>query len=265
MLTSADLRGALDVGAVAAACRTMVDVAEQLMPALARLCRADLVVHHQICLDTLTEVDVPWPAPAFDLEAIAAFAVVQHEHPLIRHFSTVDERGAVRISDLVTRREWRSSAVYSASHRSLGVDDQMALVLGARDGCHHAMSVTRRGRSFAERDRDLLLLLRPLVAGAVRTGLACSTSYSAIRVGPEPTVLVARGEVLPLPRNGLTPREWEVLALLATGLTSAQAGRRLGISARTVDKHVEHLHGKLGATCRVDAVARGRELLQPSW
>lgn len=52
---------------------------------------------------------------------------------------------------------------------------------------------------------------------------------------------------------------------MATGLTSAQAGRRLGISARTVDEHVEHVHAELGATCRLDAVARARELRQPSW
>ncbi|MEJ5943727.1 helix-turn-helix transcriptional regulator [Pseudokineococcus basanitobsidens] len=265
MLTSADLRDALDVAATAAACRSMTDVADHLLPALAHLCRADAVVHHQISLLTLVEVDLAWPAGVLALDRVAAFAAVQVQHPLIRHFSTVEERGAVRISDLVPRREWRSSPVYTASHRGFGADDQMSTVLGARDGCHHAMSVVRAGRPFADRDRDLLLLLRPHVAAAVRTGLADGTPYTAVQVGPEPKVLVARGEVLPAPHDDLTPREWQVLELVATGLTSTQVGRRLGITGRTVDKHVEHLHAKLGASCRLDAVARGRALRQPSW
>lgn len=265
MLTGADLRECLAVAATAVACRTMADVVEELLPALSGLCRAEVVVHHQICLETLTEVDVAWPASVLSPDRVAAFAAVQDQHPLIRHFSSVDERGAVRISDLVPRREWRSSAVYRASHRSLGVDDQMSVVLGARDGCSHAMSVTRSGRPFSDRDRDVLLLVRPHVAAALRACLASGTPYAAVRVGPDPVVLVARGEVLPPPHGSLTAREWEVLSLLAAGLTSTQAGRRLGISARTVDKHVEHLHAKLGATCRLDAVARGRELLQPAW
>ncbi|WP_298990234.1 response regulator transcription factor [uncultured Pseudokineococcus sp.] len=265
MLTSADLREALDVSATAAACRSMEELAEQLLPALAHLCRAELVVHHQIRLDTLLEVDLPWPPSALTTEGVAAFAAVQHLHPLIRHFAAVDERGAVRVSDLLPRRAWRSSPVYSASHRALGADDQLSLVLGARDGCHHALSLARRGRPFTDRDRDLAVLLRPHVAAALRRALTSGTPYRAVRVGPRPEVLVARGEVLPPARPALTAREWEVLGLLTTGLTSVQAGRRLGISGRTVDKHVEHLHAKLGATCRLDAVARGRELLRPRW
>ena len=44
---------------------------------------------------------------------------------------------------------------------------------------------------------------------------------------------------------GLTPRETDVLRLLATGLTDAQIGEELVISPRTVGKHVESIYGKL--------------------
>ena len=59
---------------------------------------------------------------------------------------------------------------------------------------------------------------------------------------------------------GLTPRELEVLRLVAEGLTSQAAGRRLRISARTVDKHRENIHRKLGRHDRLSMVQRAQEL-----
>jgi LuxR family transcriptional regulator, maltose regulon positive regulatory protein len=58
----------------------------------------------------------------------------------------------------------------------------------------------------------------------------------------------------------LSERELEVLRLVAHGLTNQQIADRLVISVRTVKKHVENIHGKLGAQNRTDAVARGRAL-----
>jgi DNA-binding NarL/FixJ family response regulator len=54
----------------------------------------------------------------------------------------------------------------------------------------------------------------------------------------------------------LTPREIEVLELLAEGLPNREIGRRLGISDQTVKFHVASISGKLGAANRTDAVRR---------
>ena len=58
----------------------------------------------------------------------------------------------------------------------------------------------------------------------------------------------------------LTGRELEILALLATGESNKRIARRLFISLDTVKKHVSDVLGKLGASNRTEAVARGREL-----
>ena len=55
----------------------------------------------------------------------------------------------------------------------------------------------------------------------------------------------------------LTPREAEVLAAIADGLSNKAAARRLGISHHTVKFHVESLFRKLGAVTRADAVSKG--------
>jgi len=58
----------------------------------------------------------------------------------------------------------------------------------------------------------------------------------------------------------LTPREREILGLLAEGLTMQQIGRRLSISPRTVETHVAKLYRKLAVRTRVQAIARAASL-----
>lgn len=57
------------------------------------------------------------------------------------------------------------------------------------------------------------------------------------------------------PFEPLTPREREVLALVAEGLTNQGIAERLGVSFSTSRTHVEHLRSKLGARSRAEAVA----------
>jgi DNA-binding NarL/FixJ family response regulator len=56
--------------------------------------------------------------------------------------------------------------------------------------------------------------------------------------------------------EALTPRELEVLSLLAEGLPNKAIARRLDISDQTVKFHVAAIYGKLGAANRTDAVRR---------
>jgi pimeloyl-ACP methyl ester carboxylesterase len=57
----------------------------------------------------------------------------------------------------------------------------------------------------------------------------------------------------------LTPREREILDVIASGQTNAEIASRLGISAKTVRNHVSLIFGKLGVHNRAQAVARARD------
>lgn len=74
---------------------------------------------------------------------------------------------------------------------------------------------------------------------------------------PRPT----RQDVLPdAPVEDLTPREQQVLQLLAEGLANKMIAQRLGISDHTVKFHVNAIMTKLNAQSRTEAVVRATRL-----
>jgi DNA-binding CsgD family transcriptional regulator len=63
---------------------------------------------------------------------------------------------------------------------------------------------------------------------------------------------------------GLTPREIEVLRLIAAGHTAKEAARLLDIAPKTADHHIQNLYSKIGVKTRAGAAlfALERGLLQ---
>lgn len=72
--------------------------------------------------------------------------------------------------------------------------------------------------------------------------------------------LVARGRDRDHMRGSLSPRELEVLQLLADGVTTRAIAQQLGISYSTVRTHVRSISHKLGARSMLNAVVTAREL-----
>jgi DNA-binding NarL/FixJ family response regulator len=69
-------------------------------------------------------------------------------------------------------------------------------------------------------------------------------------------VLSAVGHRVPRRREGpagLTPREVEVLKLLAQGLSNKEIAARLVISPKTAGNHIEHIYSKIDASSRATA------------
>ena len=64
----------------------------------------------------------------------------------------------------------------------------------------------------------------------------------AVPAGPSPTY-----------PDGLTNREVEILRLVASGSTNREIALELVLSARTVERHITNIYGKIGARRRADA------------
>ena len=55
--------------------------------------------------------------------------------------------------------------------------------------------------------------------------------------------------------DGLTPREAEVLRLIAAGATNADIAERLGLSIHTIERHAANLYRRIGVHSRAEAAA----------
>lgn len=76
------------------------------------------------------------------------------------------------------------------------------------------------------------------------------------RTGRVATKLAMEAQAHPA---GLTPREVEVLCLVADGLSNREIAERLYLSVRTVERHITNIYGKIEVTNRVDAAAFARQ------
>ncbi|GAA1947886.1 hypothetical protein GCM10009738_21540 [Kitasatospora viridis] len=179
------------------------------------------------------------PRDLLDAEALAAFYRHAGSDPLFVHTNT-GPGVPLRRSDLQSRTEFHRSGTYAEALRPIGAEYQLATAFpagwaagGRRTVC---LVVHRSASDFADADLETALLLRTRL------------SHALGRLAPPPVPL----------RSALTVREAAVLDLLAEGLTDRQIGRRLAVSARTVDKHLEHAYAKLQVHSRVAAAARWR-------
>jgi DNA-binding NarL/FixJ family response regulator len=156
----------------------------------------------------------------------------------------------------VRRRSALSRVVAEAGHLVVGAQDAADVVLADGDS---APGETRRvvilGSAGDDRagvlSRDagadqIDAAIRAVSAGLiVRLPDAMDAGFGAMRETDGHTLL--------------TPRELEVLATLAEGMTNKAIARRLNISLHTVKFHVESLFRKLGARTRTEAVAKASE------
>lgn len=118
-----------------------------------------------------------------------------------------------------------------------------ALALGARGVLYRDAGSARLAAALAAVARGLTVL---------DSGLA--ETFLEAQAGSPPA------EEPDAPVEPLTPREIEVLQLLAQGLSNKLIGKSLGISEHTAKFHVNAILGKLGAQGRTDAVVRAARL-----
>ena len=123
---------------------------------------------------------------------------------------------------------------------------ERALELGGPERFH---------RVFMRDGAALRPWLREAVARGAHRGIARRLHAAVVGSGPENGP--GTGQRLESP---LTPREVEVMRLVAAGLRNKEIADQLFISTSTVKRHIANIYAKLGATHRAEAVAKANSL-----
>ena len=136
---------------------------------------------------------------------------------------------------------------------------RVVFLTGRPSGDELVEAVLAGAVGYLSRDVDadrLPEILRAVLAGEI----ALPRRYSQHLVDALRRRDVRRGRLAARTDARLTDREWEVLEMLAEDLSTAEIGRRLGISAVTARRHIASLVSKLGVADRAGAA----ELLRRS-
>ena len=251
-----------------------------MLEEVAQLVGADGATLTRIDLRTGHEVVVMWPTERADSDRLQGYASASAGHPLRPPLAdqarSATDPHPVRISDVLSGREWRRSALYATSHH--GVQDQMSVLLGAHRWHVQAVTLSRYQGVFTDRQLELLRagrvqltaafhrttrLIRPLLqltpelrwtAGAMAIPVADVRRRQADAPVDVASVRVESAGRQPVSAaNAPTERQREILSLVAHGMTDAQIGRRLGLTTATVSKHLSRAYSRTGVPNRTAA------------
>ena len=212
-----------------------------------RLIGGDLASFNEIELDTglyrvlIDQDEHAWTALA------PAFARHMHEHPVIAHVAATGDSRPYAISDFLRQWEFRRLALSGELFAPLGFTDQLSTTLQAIPGHRVVGLAINRAGHFTERDRLLLDALREHLITAYRNSTLYSHALGTSGVDEE--LSAHAGQAL----ERLTPRQLEVLGLIADGCTNAQIALMLDMRTGTVKKHVEHILQRLQTPTRIAA------------
>jgi DNA-binding CsgD family transcriptional regulator len=206
-----------------------------VLTALADLIPSDACVGYQEAdisgkFRAVETLDVGKPVARKTEKALHAFGWQNPMHCRLH----AHETQVLRLSDLLGRRQKRRLEYDAAVWQTYGIDDALRVWLPAPYGRARSVYLERSGKNYTDREVAMLAVMRPYLVRARQSAALRRASAEAV---------------------ALTPRESEVLALIAEGRTNNEIAQLLTISPFTVRQHVENIFGKLGVTTRAAAVA----------
>lgn len=241
--------------------RAILDVLEHVLGAheVDEFARALLVGLHRVVPSDYVSLngispdpDEIWAItnPRTPEELFPEFQRLAFENPLIARLQRTQDGRAYRWSDEVSLEELRGLEIHRAVYSHMELDYQIAFTLPAERDHFLGVALSRRHQDFTDDERDLLNAARPFLIQTYRSVVA----FDRIRRRMRPAVVPLDGEAREL--LGLTPREAEVLSAVIAGHSNQEAADDLGLSVRTVQKHLERAFRKLGVRSRTEAAAQ---------
>lgn len=222
----------------------------ELLRALHRAVPSDWVSLTDIGADPDTIWGLVDPPLTITIEQQQAFSRYAYQNPLIERIAQTRDGRAIRFSDLITPEKLHAREIYTQYYSLVGVEHQIAFTLPHDKDRILGVALSRRANAedFSDGERDLLNEARPFLIQAYRNAVR----YSELLATARPTRIPELEQLVAL---GLTRRQAEVLQLLAAGVGEREIATQLGISQRTVQKHLQRCYRHLGVNNRSQAGA----------
>jgi non-specific serine/threonine protein kinase len=145
--------------------------------------------------------------------------------------------------------------VAAAQHQPVRAARLLGTAAAVREASHRPLPPARRGAQARTLAAVRVALGRAAFDAAWARGKATPLADALDAAAAPPPLHPAAPPPAPRPPDGLTPREAEVLRLLANGLTNPEIAADLSLSVRTVERHINNLYGKLRVRGRTEATA----------
>ncbi|GLY20975.1 helix-turn-helix transcriptional regulator [Micromonospora sp. NBRC 101691] len=168
------------------------------------------------------------------------------DDPYLGNLLATGDPRPYRTSDFMSFNRFRQTSIYREVFARYGMRHLLVMAPRITDEDLVLIGLTRRLHDFSDREAHALHPVRDLIATALDYQAQTTAIQARVRAS-EPAA--------PPRRRTFTERETQVLALIATGHTNDQAARKLGISPRTVRKHLEGVFAKANVSSRAAAVA----------
>ena len=221
---------------------------ERVLAALQRAVPSDWVSINEISPNPAEMYSVIRPAVPQQLHEV--WAQYGHENPLIERFARTRDTRPYRLSDVLSRDEFHVLALYREFYAVLGVEHQIAFVIEVSPPRYVGVALSRRSRDFSDFERTLLDRARPYLIEIYRAAHATAALHAQLAAwGP------GGEQTERLVKRGLTPREAAILERVAHGQANSAIAAALGVSERTIGKHLERCYRKLGVKNRSQAAA----------
>lgn len=201
--------------------------------------------------DDVTAVLIPEPPPGlFD-----TYVRLRDQNPIAAYIARTHDGRATRFSDHVTQAELEAIPLYQLVYKPMRVHHQIAFTIASAPDRQLAMVLSRAEPDYSDVERDVLNRVRPLLISAFRAAIAHTELRRSLAQLGDRTVFVAA-----LQAAGLTAREAEVVRLVSLGASNRDAAESLGVSDRTIAKHLERAYPKLDVQSRSQAATRAWDL-----
>jgi DNA-binding CsgD family transcriptional regulator len=184
-------------------------------------------------------------SPQLDERELAQWDRLLPTHPFAAHLATAPQPRR-RLTEVVSVRALERTEVFQVCLAPKGARFQAAFLLERGAGGMTLLSLWRDDRDFSDDEIAPVELL----TGALAASMRVRENLEALR-----QLAGAAGTSTPT----LTRRQSQVVELVAMGCTNDQIAHRLGLSTRTVRKHLEMLFARTGARSRTELAVQWRE------